>query len=60
MKRLLMILLTVTFVSQSADAQLFKKLFRKKAKTEAKAPVMADGINDDAQLALADVSTFGH
>ncbi len=57
MKRLLMILLTVAFVSQSADAQLFKKLFKKKAKTETKAPVMADGIDDDAQLALADVST---
>ncbi len=57
MKKLLLILLAVACMSQSAEAQFFKKLFKKKAKTEAKAPLTADGIDDDAQLALADIAS---
>lgn len=59
MKKLLMIMLAVTFVSMPAEAQLFKKLFKKKAKTEAKASEMADGIDDNAQVALAPFASFG-
>ena len=53
-----MILLAVAFVSLPAEAQFFKKLFKKKAKTEAGASVKDDTINDDAQVALADIATF--
>lgn len=59
MKKLLMILLAVAFVSMPAEAQLFKKLFKKKAKTEANASGKADGIDDDAQVALAPFASFG-
>ena len=51
-----MILLAVAFVSLPAEAQFFKKLFKKKAKTEAGASVKDDTINDDAQVALADIA----
>ena len=57
MKKIVFTLLALALVCQSADAQFFKKLFKKKAKTEAKAPVAADGIDDDAQLALADIAS---
>ena len=56
-KKIVFTLLALALVCQSADAQFFKKLFKKKAKTEAKAPVAADGIDDDAQLALADIAS---
>ena len=52
-----MMLLTLAVVSQPADAQFFKKLFKKKAKTERKS-TKADGIDDSAQLALADITTL--
>lgn len=42
---------------QQADAQLFKKLFKKKNKTERKTTVQADGIDDALQLPLADIAT---
>ena len=58
MKKLVMILLAVAFVSMPAEAQLFKKLFKKKAKTEKKGAAKSDAIDDDAQVALADVATF--
>ena len=58
MKKLVMILLAVAFVSMPAEAQLFKKLFKKKAKTEKKSSAKSDAIDDDAQVALADVATF--
>lgn len=58
MKKIVLLLLAVAFVSLPADAQFFKKLFKKKAKTEAKASAKDDAINDDAQVALADINTF--
>lgn len=58
MKKLVMILLAVAFVTTPAEAQLFKKLFKKKAKTEKKSSAKRDAIDDDAQAALADVATF--
>ena len=58
MKKLVMILLAVAFVSMPAEAQLFKKLFKKKAKTEKKSSAKSDDIDDDAQVALADIATF--
>lgn len=45
--------------SQPAEAQFLKKLFKKKAKTEKKMEVTkTDGIDDDAQTAMADVATL--
>lgn len=45
--------------AQNADAQFFKKLFKKKAKTEKKAPVAeTDGIDDAAQTAMLDITTL--
>ena len=58
MKKIIMILLAVAFVSLPAEAQFFKKLFKKKAKTEANVSVKDDAIDDDAQVALADISSF--
>ena len=58
MKKILLIMLAVAFVSSPAEAQFFKKLFKKKAKTEANASVKDDAINDDIQVALADITTF--
>ena len=45
-------------ISEPADAQFFKKLFKKKAKTEKKASTKTDGIDDDAQVAMADFATL--
>ena len=45
-------------MAQPADAQFFKKLFKKKAKTEKKASAKSDGIDDDTQVALADIMTY--
>ena len=58
MKKILLIMLAVAFVSSPAEAQFFKKLFKKKAKTEANASVKDDAVNDDIQVALADITTF--
>ena len=58
MKKILLLLLAGAFMSQPADAQFFKKLFKKKAKTEKKASAKSDGIDDEAQVALADVTTY--
>ena len=51
-------LLAMAFVSQPADAQFFKKIFKKKkAKTEKKQTIKSDGIDDALQLPLADIAT---
>ena len=42
---------------QPADAQLFKRLFKKKAKTEKKKETKTDGIDDALQLPMADTGT---
>ena len=44
--------------TQTADAQFFKKLFKKKAKTEKKATLKTDGIDDDAQTAMVDIASL--
>lgn len=54
----LMALAALLLMAQPADAQFLKKMFKKKARTERKAKVGKDGIDDDAQQALADVTTF--
>ena len=56
MKKLLFIVLGALLVAQPVDAQFFKKLFKKKAKTEKKkkSGSKADGIDDEAQVAMAD------
>lgn len=43
---------------ESADAQLFKKLFRKKARTEQRAASTFDGIDDELQLPMVNVTTL--
>ena len=59
MKKVVFTLLAVVLVCQPADAQFFKKLFKKKkAKTEKKAPVVTDGIDDDAQTAMFDIASL--
>ena len=55
----LMALAALLLMAQPADAQFLKKMFKKKARTERKAKVGKDGIDDDAQQALADVTTVG-
>lgn len=59
MKKLLLIVLGALLVAQPADAQFLKKLFKKKAKTEKKkkSGSKADGVDDDAQVAMADWAT---
>lgn len=57
--RLIAICLTLALGYQPADAQLLKKLFKKKAKTETKAAVTkSDGIDDNVQTALIDITTL--
>ena len=58
MKKIIMILLAMAWICQPAEAQLFKKLFKKKAKTEKRGSVKDAAIDDDAQVALADIATF--
>lgn len=59
MKKIVFALLAAVLVCQPADAQFFKKLFKKKAKTEKKAPsVKTDGIDDDAQKAMIDITAL--
>lgn len=59
MKKLLLIVLGALLVAQPADAQFLKKLFKKKTKTEKKkkSGSKADGVDDDAQVAMADWAT---
>lgn len=58
MKKFLTIAVVLAFVSMPAEGQFFKKLFKRKAKTEVKATVKDGSIDDDAQVAMADVATF--
>ena len=58
MKKIIFALLAGMMVCQPADAQFLKKLFKKKAKTEKKAQKNTDGIDDDAQVAMADIATL--
>ena len=58
MKKIVFALLAVTLFCQPADAQFLKKLFKKKAKTEKKASVKTDGIDDAAQTAMVDIATL--
>lgn len=58
MKKIMIALLAGMMVCQPADAQFLKKLFKKKAKTEKKAQKSTDGIDDDAQVAMADITTL--
>ena len=58
MKKIVFALLAVALVCQPADAQFLKKLFKKKAKTEKKASTKADGIDDDAQTVMIDITTL--
>ena len=48
MKKIIFALLAGMMVCQPADAQFFKKIFKKKAKTEKKVQKSTDGIDDDA------------
>ena len=58
MKKIIFALLAAVLVCQPADAQFFKKIFKKKAKTEKKTKKSADGIDDAAQIAMADIATL--
>lgn len=58
MKRIVLALLGMSLVCQSADAQFLKKLFKKKAKTEKKASKKSDAIDDDAQTAMLDIAAL--
>ena len=58
MKKILLIVLGALLVAQPSDAQFFKKLLKKKNKTEKrKSGSKADGIDDQAQIAMADWTT---
>ena len=58
MKKILILLLGTVLVAQPADAQFFKKLLKKKNKTEKKnKKSKTDGIDDQAQTAMADWTT---
>lgn len=59
MKKLFLLVLGAMLVAQPVDAQFFKKLLKKKAKTEQKkkSGSKADGIDDEAQTAMADWAT---
>ena len=59
MKKILLIVLGALLVAQPSDAQIFKKLLKKKNKTEKKKRVSkTDGIDDQAQAAMADWTIF--
>ena len=59
MKKIVFALLAVALVCQPADAQFFKKLFKKKkAKTEKMATPKTDGIDDETQTAMADIASL--
>ncbi len=56
MKKIIAFAFALMLVGQPAHAQFWKKIFKKKAKTEKKAATKADGIDDLVQTALADIS----
>ena len=59
MKKIVFALLAVALVCQPADAQFLKKLFKKKkTKTEKTAVTKTDGIDDNAQTALLDITSL--
>ena len=58
MKKIIFAVLALAMISEPADAQFLKKLFKKTAKTEKNASKKTDGIDDDAQVALADFATL--
>ena len=58
MKKIIYVLLALSMACQPANAQFFKKIFKKKAKTEKKAPEKTDSIDDNAQMAMQDIATL--
>lgn len=54
----LLVTALLLMAAQPADAQFLKKIFKKKARTERKASVGKDGIDDDLQTALVDITTL--
>ena len=58
MKKIVFVLLAVALMSQPAEAQFLKKLFKKKAKTERKTTKVADGTDDSALVAMMDVTAL--
>ena len=59
MKKLILLVLGALLVAQPSDAQFFKKLLKKKNKTEKKkGGSKTDGIDDQAQTAMADWAGF--
>ena len=58
MKKIVFVLLAVALMSQPAEAQFLKKLFKKKAKTERKTTNVADGTDDSALVAMMDVTAL--
>ncbi len=58
MKKIVFTLLALAVVCQPADAQFFKKLFKKKAKTEKKAATKSDGIDDAAQTVMLAIDSL--
>ncbi len=57
MKKIVLFLTVLAFAVQPADAQFFKKLFKKKAKTERTKNVKSDGIDDALQVAMGDITS---
>ena len=58
MKKIIYVLLALSMACQPANAQFLKKIFKKKAKTEKKAPEKTDSIDDNAQMAMQDIATL--
>ena len=58
MKKIILAIFALAMISEPADAQFLKKLFKKKAKTEKKASKKTDGIDDEAQVAMAEFATL--
>jgi hypothetical protein len=57
-KKIVFVLLAAALMSQPAEAQFLKKLFKKKAKTERKTTNVADGTDDSALVAMMDVTAL--
>ena len=56
--RYVLILVAALLWCQPSEGQFLKKLFKKKHKTEKKEKVSSDGINDDVQTVLLDITTL--
>lgn len=56
--RFVLILMAALLWCQPSEGQFLKKLFKKKPKTEKKEKVSSDGIHDDLQTVLLDVTTL--